>query len=96
MFTVNINIPAEMYSQDCEDVACGEFHIVKLSDKHSRNALENCSSIHVNCGSDRQYESADSFVNAVVLLHTLHHSGKSCRAAQVKKRAEDKVSNKAV
>lgn len=76
MFTVTMNIPAEMHSQDGEDLAGVEIHIVKLSNKHSRNALENGSSIHVNSGSDRQYEAADSFVDAVVLLHTLHHGGK--------------------
>lgn len=67
-----------MHSQNSEDLACVELHIVELGNEYSSNALEDSGSIHVYSSSDWQDKTADPFVHTIVLLNTFHHGGQCC------------------
>ena len=68
--------------QDGNNLDEVEARVVQLSDENSSNTLEESGSVHVDCCSDGQDETANVLGHAVIFLHTLHHQGQSGRARE--------------
>jgi len=79
---------------DGDDFAWRKVHVVHLCDKDGGDRFVQCSSIHVDRGSDRKHEPRDTLVDAQVLLQTTKRYRQSSGAEQQQQIRNDKLSKK--